>query len=166
MSDLKPIGVKAPMNLLPARPLRAIAAAMEHGAHKYAPWNWQDNTEQATIDELYAALLRHTFKASDPSEDDLDDESRLHHLCHAGACVLLLLFKLGIDYQPSAWLETAKPDYVGDATPLPTFSGPQPTLVPMPNERLHCNRCGMMPPPTRAWAVDDLCPYCNPEGPA
>lgn len=104
MSDLKPVGVKAPMNLLPARPLRAIAAAMEHGAVKYAPWNWQEDTDQATIDELYAAAMRHLTKASDPSEDDFDDESRLHHLTHLGACVLILLFKLGIDYQASEFV--------------------------------------------------------------
>ena len=104
MSDLKPVGVKAPMNLLPAAPLRAIAAAMEHGAVKYAKWNWQDDTDQATIDELLAALLRHTTAASDPSQSNYDDESGLHHLTHAGACVMILLFKLGIDYAPSRFV--------------------------------------------------------------
>ena len=104
MSDLKPVGVKAPMNLLPAAPLRAIASAMEHGAAKYAPWNWQQNTDQATINELLAALLRHTTAASDPSQSDYDDESGLHHLTHAGACIMILLFKLDIDYAPSKFL--------------------------------------------------------------
>lgn len=102
MIDLKPIGQKAPLNLLPAAPLRAISAAMEHGAIKYAPWNFQDTSQpQARIAELYAALLRHTLAASDPSQPDLDTESGLHHIAHAGACVLLLLYKLGIDYTPS-----------------------------------------------------------------
>lgn len=106
LSDLKPRGVKAPLNLLPLKPLKAISGAMEHGAVKYAPWNWQDVQQpQAEIDELYAALLRHTFAASDPSQSDFDDESGLHHLCHAGACVLILLYKLGLDYQPSLFLK-------------------------------------------------------------
>jgi predicted mannosyl-3-phosphoglycerate phosphatase (HAD superfamily) len=86
MSDLKPIGIKAPLNLLPRGPLCAIAGVMEHGSVKYAPWNWQDiNQAQAEVDEIYAALLRHTLAASDPSQDDFDDESGIHHLAHAGA---------------------------------------------------------------------------------
>ena len=115
MSDLKPRGVKAPLNLLPLKPLKAISGAMEHGAVKYAPWNWQDvQKPQAEIDELYAALLRHTFAASDPSQPDIDDESGLHHLTHAGACVMILLYKLGIDYRPSLFvrpLEVASVDF-------------------------------------------------------
>jgi len=71
---------------------------------KYAPWNWQQNTDQATINELLAALLRHTTAASDPSQSDYDDESGLHHLTHAGACIMILLFKLDIDYAPSKFL--------------------------------------------------------------
>lgn len=106
MSDLKPAGIKAPLNLLPIRPLRAIAAAMEHGAVKYEPWNWQDvEKPQAEINELYAALLRHTLAASDPSENDIDAESGLHHIAHAGACVMLLLYKLGEDYRASNFIK-------------------------------------------------------------
>lgn len=106
MSDLKPIGAKAPLQLLPLAPLRAISAAMEHGATKYEPWNWIDNSQpQARIDELYGALLRHTLAASDPSQDDYDEESGLHHIAHAGACVLILLHKMGIDYKPSMFVK-------------------------------------------------------------
>ena len=102
MSDLKPLGEKAPLNLLPAAPLRAISSVMEHGGVKYAPWNYTDNSQaQARIGEQLAALCRHAFKVSDPTESDYDDESGLHHLAHVGACVLILLMKLGIDYEPS-----------------------------------------------------------------
>lgn len=102
MSDLKPLGEKAPLNLLPATPLRAISSVMQHGSVKYAPWNYVDNSQaQARTDEQLAALLRHVCKASDPTQSDYDDESGLHHLAHAGACVLILLQKLGIDYEPS-----------------------------------------------------------------
>jgi len=121
MSDLKPVGVKAPLNLLPLRPLRAISAAMQHGAVKYEPWNWTDNSKpQARINELLGALLRHTLAASDPTEDDFDDESGLHHLAHAGACVILLLYKKGIDYQPSLFVQAAG----DDKTPDPPESVP------------------------------------------
>lgn len=100
--DLKPIGVKAPLDLLPAKPLRAISAAMEYGAIKYEPWNWQDTSNNAKrVREQLAALLRHVLSASDPSEPDYDEESGLHHLAHAGACVMILLYKLNIDYQSS-----------------------------------------------------------------
>ena len=101
MSDLKPLSVKAPMHLLPARPLRALASAIEHGALKYEPWNWQDTSKNnERINELQAALMRHVTAAADPAESDYDDESGLHHITHAGACVLLLLHKMGVDYEP------------------------------------------------------------------
>ena len=97
MKDLKPGRVKAPLDLLPAAPLRAISAAMEEGAIKYDPWNWQDRS--GGVREYYAALLRHVLSANDPSLPDYTDDSKLHHLAHAGACVLILLWKMDIDYQ-------------------------------------------------------------------
>jgi hypothetical protein len=107
MSDLKPKGVKAPLHLLPAAPLRAISAALEHGNLKYAPWNWQSvENMDAEVHELLSALLRHTLACGDPSEDDHDEDSGLHHMAHAGACVLLILSKLGIDYVPSRQKKT------------------------------------------------------------
>lgn len=106
MSDLKPRGVKAPLNLLPALPLQAIAGAMEHGAVKYAPWNWQDIEQpQAELDELVAAILRHATAVADPSRSDYDEESGIHHLAHVGAGVLIYLWKAGIGYQPSKLLK-------------------------------------------------------------
>lgn len=120
MSDMKPTGVKAPMNLLPARPLRAIAAAMEHGALKYEAWNWQDTSKnEERIQELYAAAMRHLTAAIDPSEPSHDEESGVHHLCAAGACILILLHKLGIDYEPCR-LKVAPPSWTGEQMiPIP-----------------------------------------------
>lgn len=106
MSDLKPIGQKSPLNLIPRNALCAIAGVMEHGNQKYAPWNFVDcNQPQAEIAELQAALLRHTLASSDPTESDYDDESGIHHLAHAGACVLILLVKLGLGYEPSLFVK-------------------------------------------------------------
>ena len=107
--DLKPMSVKAPMHLLPARPLRALSAAMEHGALEYAPWNWQDiSKNEERINELMAALMRHVTAAADPAESDYDDKSGLHHMCHAGACVLIILHKIGIDYEPCKLKESPR----------------------------------------------------------
>lgn len=137
MKDLKPVGVKAPLSLLPRGPLCAISAAIEHGAVKYAPWNWQDeNQPQAQIAEFHSALLRHTLASSDPSQGDYDEESGLHHLAHAGACVMIMLWKLGIDYKPSKFItnppaeETPIVDpegcvqWEGKDIPVPVFSMP------------------------------------------
>ena len=98
--DLKPRSIKAPLALLPARPLRAISAALEYGTRKYAPWNWQHQHGSDDWREAYtSALLRHVTALCDPSEPDTDEESGLHHMAHAGACVLIYLFLAGIDYQ-------------------------------------------------------------------
>ena len=106
---------------------------------KYAPWNWQQNTDQATINELLAALLRHTTAASDPSQSDYDDESGLHHLTHAGACIMILLFKLDIDYAPSKFLSEpqfkVEPQgmYTNCCTPAtPQFKVEQKPFPPLP----------------------------------
>lgn len=111
--DLKPVGVKAPLALLPRDALCAIAGVIEHGAVKYAPWNWQDgDLPQARIEEYYSAMLRHIYAASDPSKEDMDEESGIHHLAHAGACILILMWKLGIDYQPSKFVTEEKPSVI------------------------------------------------------
>lgn len=102
MADMKPKNMKAPLGLLPAIALRAVSAAMEHGAIKYEPWNWQDaETDGGTRQEYLSAMARHLFSVIDPSEDDYDEESGLHHLAHLGANVMILLWQLGEDYKPS-----------------------------------------------------------------
>lgn len=124
--DLKPRGVKAPLDLIPARPLRAIASATQaieafphygiaslhlipaaalraaaaafgDGARKYAPWNWVGQTDDWR--ETYgAAARRHLDAYTDPAESDYAPDSQIHHLSHLFACVGILLFKEGIDY--------------------------------------------------------------------
>lgn len=96
--NLKPSRVKAALDLLPVRPLRAISAALYHGALKYEPWNWMQQNGDVEIAEQKAALRRHIGSYLDPSESDLDDDSGLHHLAHAGANVLMLLWHEGVDY--------------------------------------------------------------------
>lgn len=122
MKDLKPVGVKAPLALLPRNALCAIAGVIEHGAQKYAPWNWMDNSQaQARVEELHNALLRHVYSSSDPSQPDIDEESGIHHLAHAGACILILLYKLGIDYVPSNFVKAQRDEGTTTMTEPPEF---------------------------------------------
>jgi hypothetical protein len=76
---------------------------MEHGilAGREA-WNWQnrDNLDEYRREYLSAAL-RHLGAVADPSESDLDPDSSCHHLSHAAASILILLWKLDEDYRPS-----------------------------------------------------------------
>lgn len=98
--DLKPRNIKAPLHLLPARALRAVASAIEDGAVKYAPWNWLEQKDDYR--EVYgAAMARHVCAFNDPTESDYAKDSGVHHIAHAVACGLILLTKLGIDYHRS-----------------------------------------------------------------
>lgn len=100
VQDLKPRGLKAPLWLLPARSLRAISAAMQFGASKYAPWNWADQGDANDWRETYSsAAMRHWSSWADPNEPNEDDESGLSHLAHAGACVMIAIWLEGLDYQ-------------------------------------------------------------------
>lgn len=92
---------KARLSILPARPLRAIAAAFEHGLAKgYERDSWRAERDDWR-DEYGSALQRHVTSYLDPGEPNEDDESGLHHLAHAGACVMILLWREGVDWKRS-----------------------------------------------------------------
>ncbi len=93
----KPDGIKFDHNkpqprLLPMLGLGAVIDVLTFGAKKYAPDNWQIVPKAR---ERYTdALLRHVFAWM--AGETNDPESGLHHLAHAGCCVLFLLhFELG-----------------------------------------------------------------------
>jgi len=74
--------------LLPIGPLRSIVDVLTFGAAKYSPDNWQ---HVPCARERYTdALLRHVFAWMDGEAHD--EESGLHHLAHAGCCLLFLLW--------------------------------------------------------------------------
>jgi len=99
VQDLKPRGKKVPMSLLPYRPLRAIVAAFHDGATKYAKDNWRNQGGTDDWRETYTdALQRHVNAFADPDYPDVADDSGVHHLAHAGACAIILLYHLGADY--------------------------------------------------------------------
>ncbi len=78
-------------HLLPTRPLEAIARVLDFGARKYAEENWRAGISYSRI---YGAVLRHMWAWW--RGEDLDPESGLPHLAHAGCEVLFLLeYSLG-----------------------------------------------------------------------
>jgi hypothetical protein len=80
-------GVKAQRHdLLPRPALDAIAEVYAFGAQKYADHNWRRGYEWG---KSYAALQRHLTAWWDG--EDLDPESGLSHLGHAGFHVFALL---------------------------------------------------------------------------
>lgn len=83
------IGVKkAPLGLVPPAAIIAISDALADGATKYGPQNWRSNDGvKATI--YYEAALRHLFAWVDG--EDTAEDSGVHHLAHAAACLAILL---------------------------------------------------------------------------
>lgn len=85
-------GVKADrgkwrFSLLPWGALKEVIHVLEFGANKYAENNWMqvDNHRQRYFD----AAIRHLTAWY--AGERLDAESGLHHLAHAGCCILFLL---------------------------------------------------------------------------
>lgn len=77
---------KPDMALMPPHSQLELAKVLTFGASKYGPNNWRqlENLEQRYI----SAALRH-INAYQKGEA-LDDESGLHHLAHAQACLAFI----------------------------------------------------------------------------
>lgn len=75
-------------SLLPVESLVGITEVLEFGAKKYDIDNWKqvDNGEH----RYFNALMRHLWAYQ--SGEIVDDESGLHHLKHAGCCLLFMLY--------------------------------------------------------------------------
>lgn len=78
---------KAPLSLVPSSGLIHTAMAMGNGAQKYGPYNWRDKNVQAMI--YVDAAMRHLISWVDGEECAQD--SGVHHLGHAAACMFILL---------------------------------------------------------------------------
>lgn len=76
---------KPPMALVRPEFVEGIASVLGFGAEKYDAWNWASGIEYS---RLISALERHigAFKKG----EDLDPESGLSHLYHAGCCLMFL----------------------------------------------------------------------------
>ncbi len=73
--------------------MEAIAEVLTFGASKYGANNWRRG---ARWGRYYAALLRHLFAWW--RGQDLDPETGLSHLAHAGRCLVFLM-----EYQRNGW---------------------------------------------------------------
>ena len=80
---------KLDYTLVPWSGLEEIVKVLEFGAKKYARNNWRavPNHKQRYL----AAALRHLVAYN--QDEELDPETGLSHLAHAGCCLLFLLAK-------------------------------------------------------------------------
>lgn len=89
---MAPVGRKFDMGktrwgLMPSLCLEKIAEVFTYGAAKYGDNNWKDVEKSRYVD----ALFRHLHAWMQGERED--KESGLHHLAHAGANILFLLWK-------------------------------------------------------------------------
>jgi hypothetical protein len=82
------IGIKKPpLHLVPPALTIHVAEAMRDGAEKYGPYNWRENDVSATV--YVSAAMRHLLAWFDG--EGYAQDSGIHHLAHAAACVGILL---------------------------------------------------------------------------
>lgn len=78
-------------DLLPIEQVEEIVKILTFGANKYTDNSWQ--RVENGIERYYAALMRHIVDWR--KGEELDPESNIHHLAHAGCNILFLLYLLG-----------------------------------------------------------------------
>ena len=74
---------------MPWEAVEEINKVLEFGANKYAAHNWQQG-EGFRYTRVLNSLLRHVFAYM--RGEDLDPESGLSHMAHAGCNVLFILY--------------------------------------------------------------------------
>lgn len=82
---------KTNWSLMPWTAVEEINKVLEFGATKYAANNWQDGTG-FRYTRVLNSMLRHIFAFM--RGEDLDPESGLSHMAHAGCNVLFILYYL------------------------------------------------------------------------
>lgn len=96
---LKFDGDKLPLDLLSPTLMTGIAKVLAFGANKYGARNWEKGMSWS---RPYAALLRHMLAFWQGEE--LDPETGLSHLWHAGCCLMFLIhyeaYHTGTDDRP------------------------------------------------------------------
>lgn len=78
---------KPPLTLVPAAGLIHCSLAMKNGADKYGAFNWREKKVQTMI--YLDATIRHVLSYVDGEE--VAEDSGVHHLGHAMACLAILL---------------------------------------------------------------------------
>jgi hypothetical protein len=101
---------KAPLDLMPYCALEEISKALGFGAKKYSRGNFAKGLEYS---RLIAAALRHINQFN--MGEDLDSESGLSHIAHAGCMVVFLLYM--IKHRPDMddrWVKALKDERRAD----------------------------------------------------
>ncbi len=80
---------KEPIHLIPVESLFEIAKVLEFGKQKYGEHNWKNGIQNS---RLYSATMRHMMKWM--KGEDIDPESNLPHLAHAGTNILMLIWNV------------------------------------------------------------------------
>lgn len=75
-------------HLLPWRQVERIVDVLTFGAKKYEPNNWQKVPDWRN--RYFAAAMRHLTAWFEGERQD--PESGMHHLAHAGCCILFMLW--------------------------------------------------------------------------
>lgn len=82
----KDFRVKPPITLVPLEAMWEIAKVMGFGREKYDAHNWKGGIKYS---RLLDAAMRHIIQFT--QGEDVDSESGLNHLAHAGCCITMLL---------------------------------------------------------------------------
>ncbi len=85
-SGVKDDDGKDPWHLIEWGALQEAAKVLAYGADKYSPRNWESGL---LYSRYFSATIRHLTAWW--RGEDLDSETRLHHLAHALCCVMFLL---------------------------------------------------------------------------
>lgn len=88
MAGLKFDETKLRYDLIPFEGLEQIVAAITYGAEKYSDTNYQTVASH----QYMAAAYRHLTAVS--MGEDMDEDTGLPHLAHAGACILFMLWHI------------------------------------------------------------------------
>jgi hypothetical protein len=83
---------KLPLEVVPPSAVHALAEAFSDGAKKYGPYNWREKTISSSV--YYGAALRHITAWWDG--EDLAEDSGIHHLHHALACIAMVIDGMGV----------------------------------------------------------------------
>lgn len=136
---------KIPVDLLSPGFLLGVSEVLRFGAEKYEPYNWAKGIKYSRV---YAAMQRHMYAFW--AGEDLDTETKMPHLWHAGCCLMFLthydlfpdIYK-EFDDRPDIYKEdptATRPGGTSEELGGPRGLGgedPKPTRVPKPGFTSH-----------------------------
>ena len=122
------MGVMKPgVSTVPPTAIMMLGAAMKHGAEKYGPFNYRE--ESISMSVYYDAMWRHLMSWWDG--EDFDTDSGLHHLAHvmAGAAIVMDTLELHMiedDRPPSGSFARMVREFLEQSRAAPAAADPAP----------------------------------------